>query len=241
MVANKKFYDDTIKHKSIKAGICEKGRFVRLDTSNFTLDYNMGILQIKNLVPDRYYAVAYRIEGETELKEDDIYCGTLSHSAGERDTLVLKLVYRPNMRPEFSTLWSRMMKNCYSVGTKGSYSETGIKILYINDNNDTLEYLPDFTNKLVTVLGVDMINNLTGVQVPDGLFDNRLPFYSSKDGIVMFPSAEPFDTGINNYLSKSGRIDLLNKFTYPEVYTQIKTDAMLAKSKDNYLIRIERK
>jgi cell surface protein SprA len=160
---------------------------------------------------------------------------------GQNDSLVLKLIYRPNMQPVFTTLWKRMMKNCYSIGTQGNFSETGIKILYINDNKDTLEYFPDFSQKLVTVFGVDRIDNLTGDQIPDGLFDYRLPIYDSRNGLIMFPNTEPFDKGINNYFTNAGRTDLLNKYNYPDIYSKTKTDVVNEKSKDKYIISVERK
>ncbi|MFN5876831.1 MAG: cell surface protein SprA, partial [Ignavibacteria bacterium] len=109
-------YDPSLRNQEIRAGIVERGRFVRLDPKRYEVDLNLGTLTVLNIRNDRYYAVGYRVEGKTVENSDDEYYGTLTTNANERDTLILKLIARPQMQPGFRTLWKRMMRNRYNIG-----------------------------------------------------------------------------------------------------------------------------
>ncbi|MBK6761274.1 MAG: cell surface protein SprA [Ignavibacteria bacterium] len=97
-------YPNTLKSQEIKAGSIERGRFTRLDNKRYEIDFNLGTLTILNLRTDRYYAVAYRTEGPTTDNKDDLYHGTLTNTVNEKDTLILKLIARPQMQPGFTLL-----------------------------------------------------------------------------------------------------------------------------------------
>jgi len=159
-------YDPALKRVKIEqgsAGKVERGTFVRLNKNSYHYDPNLGTLTIYTLRRDRTYAVAYRIEGPTSAKEDDLIYGTFSNAIGEKDTLILKLIYRPNMQPAFRSLWARQMKNIYSLGmTNVSLNGTKIAIWYIRSSNDSSDVLEGTQDKLVTILRVDQRNNTTG-------------------------------------------------------------------------------
>lgn len=160
----------------IEQGKTERGRFVRLDaTSNrFIFDPNLGTITILNMRRDRTYAVAYRTEGATTSKEDDLYTGTLStvNSSANRDTLILKLLYRPNLQPGFRNLWARQMRNIYFINsTNVNTADANIRIFYLRTNNDSTDVLDNTPDKLVTALRVDQVNNGTGLPPGDGVFD----------------------------------------------------------------------
>jgi len=230
-------YSPSLKFTPIQTGIVEKAVFMKLDSNSFRFDYNLGTLAINNLRQDRYYAVAYRIEGETLSPDDDEYFGTFSTLVGEKDTLILKLIYRPNMLPTYHTLWMRQMKNIYSINASNvSLGETGIDLWYINQTNDSTDILPGAPDKLVTILKVDQVNNSTGSPPPDGKFDLRPPFFDARYGEITFPSLEPFRLGIEDYFTKQGTPQMAQQFIYGQVYDTTYDAARRATDRDRFLI-----
>lgn len=232
-------YDATIKGKQINPGWVERGRFLRLDSSRYQLDRNLGTLTINNLRQDRYYAVGYTIEGPTEAATDDIYYGTISADAGQTDSLVLKLIYCPNIQPSFKTLWSRQMKNVYSINaTSINLQETRIGVWYNRQSNDSVDVLDGAPDKLVTILGVDRVNNGTGSAPADGMFDMRPPFFNSYTGEITFPSPEPFRDGLRSYFSQStiNNPELAEQYIFNEVYDTTYDVARRNTARDRFVI-----
>lgn len=222
----------------ITAGIVERGRFRRLDTNQFKIDRNLGQLSIFNLKRDRTYAVAYRTENTAIGETDDLYHGTFSNSVNLGDTLVLKLVYRPNLQPGFDTLWSRQMKNIYSLNsTNISLNETTIGLWYYRQSNDSTDILNGSADKLVTIFGVDRVN-MSGAVPPDGIFDMRQPsyFFNAARGEITLPSVEPFREGLRDYFETKGTPELAELYVYNDVYDTTYDVAKRNTSRDRFVI-----
>lgn len=230
-------YDPSMKTNPIQTGEIERGNFMRMDSNRFTWDANLGTVHIKNLKQDRYYAVSYRVEGVSDATElDDEYYGTLQ-PLNQRDTLILKLIYRPNMQPGFKTIWDRQMKNIYPINaTNVSVSETRVGLWYIRETNDSVDVLQGAPDKLVTIMGVDQVNNATGQTPPDGLFDLRPPFFDSRTGEITFPSPEPFGDGLRAYFEKVGNPGLAEKYVFSDVYEKTYDEARLNTERDRFVI-----
>lgn len=232
-----RFYPDSMKRATIQTGYVERGRFRLLDSSAFYYDINLGTLTIFNLRQDRTYAVSYRIEGETTEKFDDEYYGYTTNVVGERDTLILKLVYVQNLQPTFKTLWDRQMKNVYSINaTNVNLDETEIGVWYIRESNDSADVLEGAPDKLVTILGVDQVNNSTGQPPGDGQFDTRHPFFDARRGLITFPSPEPFRQGLRDYFENQGTPQFAEKYIFPEVYDTTYDVARLNTARDRFVI-----
>jgi cell surface protein SprA len=232
-------FDPNLKARPIEAGKVERGNFLKLDSNRFRVDYNLGTLHILSLRPDRYYAVSYRIEGDSLFtsETDDLYYGTLSGDVEEKDTLILKLIYRPNMQPGFKTLWDRQMKNIYSINaSQVDVNSTRIGIWYINQNNDSSDVLAGAPDKLVTIFGVDQVTNSTGSAPPDGQFDLRDPFFDAQYGEIIFPSLRPFDDAIVNYFDRLGTPELAQQYTYSEIYDTTYDVARRNTGRDRFVI-----
>lgn len=75
-----------------------------MDSNQYYIDYNLGTVTFRNFREDRYYAISYRTEGPSPDTADDIYYGYFSNQVGLNDTLILKLIYRPNLLPAYSAL-----------------------------------------------------------------------------------------------------------------------------------------
>lgn len=230
---NRSFYD-----APITAGIVERGRFRRLDTNQYKIDRNLGQLTILNLKRDRTYAIAYRTENTAIGESDDLYHGTFSNSVNLGDTLVLKLVYRPNLQPGFDTLWSRQMKNIYALPSSNiNLNETNIGIWYYRQSNDSTDLLDGSADKLVTIFGVDRVN-MSGAVPPDGLFDMRQPsyFFNPQRGEITLPSVEPFREGLRDYFETKGTPELAELYVYNDVYDTTYEVAKRNTSRDRFVI-----
>lgn len=230
-------YDPNLKFTPIQTGVVERANFLRLDSTRFKIDYNLGTLTILNMRQDRYYAVAYRIEGPTLDTLDDLYYGTLSTLQREKDTLILKLIYRPNLLPAYKSLWLRQMKNIYQINASNvSTTDTKINIWYINQNNDSTDILQGASEKLVTIMKVDQVNNSTGAPPGDGQFDLRPPFFDPIYGEITFPSLEPFREGIREYFEQIGTPQLAEQFVFGEVYDTTYDVARRNTARDRFVI-----
>jgi len=204
----------------ITAGIVERGRFRRLDTNQYKIDRNLGQLTINNLKRDRTYAVAYRTENAQIGEADDFYHGTFTNSVSLNDTLVLKLIYRPNLQPGFDTLWSRQMKNIYTLnGSNLNPADTKVSMWYYRQSNDSTDILEGSADKLVTIFGVDRVN-MAGSVPPDGIFDMRQPsyFFNPRTGEITLPSVEPFREGLRDYFESKGTPELAELYVFNDVY-----------------------
>jgi hypothetical protein len=230
-------YGEQYKNATVVAGEVERARFARLDPGQYSFNPDLGILTLRSLRQDRIYAVAYRIEGPSERAEDDLVYGTFANTIGERDTLVLKLIYRPNLQPGFRTLWRRQLRNIYSIGMQ-NIQDLRVSIWYIRPTNDSTETLEGAPDKLVTILGVDRVNNATGDPTPDGVFDGGLnsPFFNRQTGELIFPSLEPFREGLRQYFAARGVPELAELYTYGAVYDTTVEAARLQTDRDRFVI-----
>lgn len=232
-------YPDAYKSLPIQSGIVESGRFNRLDTNQYKYDRNLGTLVILNLKTDRTYAVGYKIENTSTGPDDDLYVGTLNENAKllEKDTLILKLIYRQSMQPGFKSIWSRQMKNIYSINAANiNMDETKIGIWYQRQSNDSTDVLTGAPDKVVTILGVDRVDQAGQVK-PDGQFDlKNSPFFSVERGEINFPTIEPFREGLRDYFTKIGNPAQAEGYIYNEVYDTTYDVAKRNTSRDRFMI-----
>ncbi|MGE5480441.1 MAG: cell surface protein SprA [Chloroflexota bacterium] len=225
------------KAQPTQSGLVERGNFIRLDTNSYRVDMNLGTLTLYSMRQDRYYAVSYRTEGATPDSADDVYYGTFANQVGELDTLLLKLVYRPNIQPAWKSIWSRQMKNIYSINaTNVSTTDTRISLWYIRQSNDSADVLEGAPDKLVTIFGVDRMNVSAGTATPDGVFDLRPPFFDAQRGEITFPSAEPFGDGLRRYFSRLGNPELAELYTFDQVYDTTYDIAARNTARDRFVI-----
>lgn len=230
-------YPVTLYKDNIIAGYTERGRFIRLPQNRYEVDLNLGTLTILNLRTDRSYAVSYRTEGPTSSPDDDDYHGTLSTTATEKDTLVLKLVTRPNMQPGYRNIWKRQMRNIYAIGvTNVSATDAKIGMWYFRNTNDSGDVLNGAPDKIVTIFRIDQVNNGTGAQPPDGMFDARPPVFNPTRGEITFPSLEPFRSGLRSYFASKGNAQLAEQYVFNEVYDTTDLAARLNSAKDRFVI-----
>ncbi len=238
-------YPPTMKTTTlIEAGKVMRGRFVKLDRSRYEVDQNLGTVTVTNMRRDRTYAVSYRTEGLAKETTDDLFTGTLSNTANNADTLILKLIYVPNLQPGFTNLWARQMRNIYFINaTNVNTSDAKINIYYLRTNNDSTDIMEGTSDKIVTALRVDQVNNGSGLPPGDGVFDfssggaqlppssgvgapqsgqslsySGSPFFNAMKGEITFPSLEPFREGLDTAFARRGQISAARQFYYSAVY-----------------------
>lgn len=221
----------------IQGGFVERARFRRLDTTQYEIDRNLGHLTINNLRSDRIYAIAYRMENTQKGPEDDLYVGDFAQFQRETgDTLVLKLIHTRNMQPGFESIWKRQMRNIYNIGASNTdLTSTKINMWYRRESNDSTDVLDEAPDKLVTIFGVDKINQ-GGSEPPDGEFDINGPYYNARRGEIIFPKLEPFREGLREYFTALGNPSAAEKYVFNEIYDTLPQLAMLNTSRDRFLI-----
>lgn len=258
-------YPQSLKSSRIQDGRVERGKFLKVENSRYFYDPNLGHLVVNNLRSERTYAVTYMIEGDNPNSDlDDKAYGNLTRYRKEKDTLIMKLVYRRNLQPGFRTLWSRQMRNVYSIGqTNVDVNDTRINFWYLRPNNDSADVLDGWSEKLVTVLRVDQVNNNNGELTPDGLFDMGPPrtanpaqqqsggipnnqqfnqqsqqtaFFDPIRGEVTFPSLEPFRKGLRDYFRAKNNAQFPERFVFDAVYDTTIEVARLQTNRDRFII-----
>ena len=237
LALGQRYSANTVSNAQIIAGAVERGRFIRLDPSRFSFNQQLGTLSLNNLRRDRTYAVAYRVEGATQQVGDDRVTGTLSNTLRERDTLILKMVYRPNIQPSFGSLWQRQMRNIYQIPAQNvDITQTKIEMWYYRPSNDSVDIVEGSPEKIVTMFGVDR-QDAGGAAQPDGAFDmNDTRFFNPARGELTFPSIEPFREGLITYFSRRGQPEVAQQYTFPAVYDTLVDIARLNAQRDRFVI-----
>ncbi len=231
----------------IESGHVMKGRFVKLERGRYEYDMTLGTVTITNMRRDRSYAVAYVTQGPLADTSDDLYHGTTSLSTAAGDTAILKLIYVPNLQPGFKNLWARQMRNIYFINaTNVNTTDAKINVFYLRTNNDSTDVMEGSTEKIVTALRVDQVNNGTGSVPGDGVFDfstgvqpqatstntgintpsssqasssySGSPFFNAQKGEIVFPSLEPFREALDSAFARYGQINNAKQYYYASVY-----------------------
>jgi len=231
-------YPASFANMSRQPGKVAKGRFQLLDSNKYFVDRNLGTITIKNLSPDKSYAVAYVQEGGGEGYLDDKYSGYMSSDRGFDTSRVqiLKLIYDQTMRPNYDTLWSRQMKNIFNIGSSNvNLANSKIGIWYMRPSNDSVDVLEGVSEKLVTILGVDR-RNTSGQVTPDGEFDMALPYLDARTGEITFPHIEPFGDGLRDYFEKIKNPSLADLYTFDDVYDTTYDVARRNTARDRFVI-----
>jgi hypothetical protein len=190
----------------------------------------VGFISFKTQVQrDDNLAVAFRIQGETSLPDDDLIFGEFVYDKDDTSAFVLKLIKPANLQPEFSHAWKLQLKNIYPVGSRNILSDGFQLEIYYRQNED--EYIDNYGGlNFLEMFGLDKTNSTGTGSNPDGKFD----FFDyrtiiTKTGEIIFPVLEPFGKDLPGVLPDS--------MAYQEVYVDTRTEAHMLRNKDRYVIR----
>lgn len=211
-------------------GLRTSGFVRKLDKSEYTVNTLAGFITLKTSLPDTYFAgVAYK---RTKTLEQ---FGTISTdtSVHAQDTLVLKMVKVNTLIPSYTLAWEHKLKNIYRLPVTRVVREGfEFDIKYLNDNVEQPS-LPNISTPLITILGLDKYTNQR-TPPPDQKFD-FLPGYTidPENGYIIFPTLKPF---LNN-LSEFGNGAIDSSYWYPQIYTDLKTNAQQVPNSNKYIFR----
>ncbi len=171
-------------------GQLEKVYFKQLtEGQDYTYDRIRGFVQLNQEVQDnQVLAVSYSVFGGT----------TIGTFAGQdtSEVILAKLIKPKNQTPTdvFAETWPLMMKNVYSLG--GSNIEQEGFEMDIQNNRTGAAIKLQGNNTFLNLLGLDVLDE-NGNYIPEG--DDRVDlnpnFINRAQGILIFPSHEPFDPG----------------------------------------------
>ncbi len=206
-------YDTSVTKPEIIAGKKFFGYFKPLNVMEYAMNIYAGFVGIKTSIPENYHAgIVYRTVSGKQYGKG--YLASSNH-----DTLIIKLFKVSSQTPDLSPLaWELKLKNIYRIPYKNISPESEIKVVY-NNSGTQAEYIPGFSTKIITMTGLDRVNNSTLKPPPDGLFDwlNYYTIIQNGDDII-FPELKPFSDGL--YASGVG-----TQYGFDEIYTQTKTTA----------------
>ncbi len=229
------FYPDNLRADSVStsSGQIYSGRFVLLTPDvDYILHPETGFITFKTAINDKdAIAIAYRQERFPGTSDDAFFGEFLAK--GDTNTtrrLVLKLIKPENLQPggAFSTAWSLMLKNIYSLGPRNIKQE-GFEF-EIKREIEGQEPANEIENiRFLNAFGLDIINSSSQPQ-PDNIFDYRPGItIIPETGEVIFPNLEPFSDDLPAGLDTA-------TYNFDEVYDLTKTFAAQKKIKDKWIL-----
>ncbi|NBP70150.1 MAG: cell surface protein SprA [Cytophagia bacterium] len=220
----------------------------KLAPTEFTFHPQLGYITLtRRLQNDEALAVAYEysFNGVTykvgELSED--YA-----NLGDDESIFLKLL-RPRKiairdgNNRIIPTWDLMMRNIYSLNVN-QLSRDGfeLRIIYRDDrtgiDNPQLQEGSRVRNRqLIEILGLDRLNPSNDRQ-RDGNFDyiENLTIVS-KEGLIIFPTLEPFSQGLRQAFEGENNEDfLISKYAFDTLYRTTKAEAELITTKNKFFL-----
>ena len=205
-----------------------------LSASEYTLNAALGYISLKTtLQTDQVLAVAYEFTYGGQTYQVGEFAADHT-SAG--DALFVKSLKNMSNNPQQAN-WSLMMKNVYYLASNVEKTKFRLDIKYKSDTAGVyLTYVPDVKDEtLLRGLGCDRLDNNNKAH-PNGYFD-FVEGYTVTNGRVFFPSAEPFGKTLEQFLQSKGLSDdVVERYSFHELYDTTRTAARQMTNKDKYLL-----
>ncbi len=232
---------------STRAPYVVTGRWIKMDTTRYTVDYNTGVLILNQEPEDVYTSLAVSYTTANGIQYGDQSTNTID------SPLVLKMIKPLGTFTNITyPSWNNVLKNTYYIGGIGfdPSNFTG-RIILTAPGGHQLEYLRAASGstpeKAISVMGLDRYNNSSpSNKSPDGLIDYSNQFTNTivdpKTGTLIFPYLEPFGTTVNNYNvaqhSRDPKYINDTDFYLPEIYNTVQSTLVQRETK---LINIDMK
>ena len=217
----------------------------KLTENEYFFNPQIGFLSLNiPLQPDEVLGVAYQYTYNGKVYQVGEFSNdvALNPNNGVQQIMFLKLLKATTQRTDLP-IWDLMMKNVYSLDLFGSIQQQDfqLNVLYDAPSAGLKRYMP-LTNKavegqsLLKILQLDRLNNQNDPQ-PDGLFD-FVEGYTvlSKMGRIVFPLLEPFGNDLKNIAFKGIDSATVNKYIFPQLYRNIKSEAQTYTNLDRFVM-----
>lgn len=231
-------YSATIRNGNNVTGEIAKSYFVKVDTSQYTVNPYTGVLSLSQEPNDQDVIAVYY------LKKNGKQVGEASQAGDPNQPLVLKMIKpRDVFKTPSMPAWRNILKNSYYVGGAGfDDKDFNGRIIYTAPDGRQFENVRshDGQLKVVSALGLDRFQNSNpGIQQPDGIIDAQSPLILDKrTGTITFPFLEPFGKHVLDYYriehARNAKVQTDSTFYFPQIYTDI-PDNVRRISKNNQI------
>lgn len=219
----------------------QRGTMRKLRPTEYTFHPQLGYLLLNTRVnPDDVLAVAYRYTYNGQTYQVGEFAEEFPPSGSDPQIIFLKMLKAgTSAQPQLPT-WNLMMKNVYTIGYGGGFSEDHFKfeVFYQDPIGGDKRYITEGSNSgksYLELLNLDRLNRQLD-PYPDGFFDYVEGItVNERYGKVIFPSLKPFDEGIQQGLD--GNPQLEEKYTFPMLYDSTKSVAQQFSHQNKYIIR----
>jgi len=175
-----------------ESGEVEVAEFIPLEEGrDYEYDYARGFFWLKTQVKDtEVLGIAYKTDNEK--------VGTLFSEVVGTDTskhYVLRLIKPKSIRPDHKKVWPLVMRNVYYLGGTDIEQEGfNVEIEFNKDGGHEQTQQVEPRKPFLNLMGLDLVDENGGV-VEDGdkNVDNNTYLINRADGILLFPSLNPFD------------------------------------------------
>lgn len=201
-----------------------------VDGKDFFLNNKLGYISLLNpLAQDQVLAVSYRyILNGVEYQVGE-FSTDIPVTPSNPTMLYAKLLKASSLKTDLPT-WKLMMKNIYSLNSYNISNNNFFLQIYRTEDETGTNRPSMFEGQntqgktWLQLLGLDRLDQNQSAH-PDGLFDylDGLTI-DAKRGKVIFPVVEPFGADLAAKF-ESFENALIEKYTFPELYTHTKTDA----------------
>ncbi|MGB1018484.1 MAG: cell surface protein SprA [Chitinophagales bacterium] len=213
-----------------------------LSPSEYTFHPQLGYISLNSaLQPNQVLGVAFKYTYNGQVYQ----VGELSRnvppdSLSTSKALFVKMLRSTSQRQDLPT-WDLMMRNIYSLGAfQISPEDFRLDIFYKDPGGGQKRFLPKGNLKekqIIRVLSLDNLNNQGDPQA-DGLFDFQPGVtISPQNGRLIFPVVEPFGEHLAKALTEAGNPELVDDFTFPELYDSALFLAQQRPEKNRFVIK----
>ncbi len=225
----------------------EKVRARKLTSSEYSFNPDLGFVSLNiRPRPNQVLAISYEY-----IYRGKVYkVGELSSDIPSDSTynVIFTKMLKSTGQSVKLPAWNLMMKNVYPLGTFGLTNEDfKLDIYYEALDGIDKRYIEELEGyPLINMFRMDNLN-ATGDPQPDGIFDyvpglTILP----QIGSIIFPVLEPFGRSMDKLLEQiepdpAKRQKIVEKYSYPELYTNTITEARQHLEKNKFLIKGEYK
>lgn len=221
--------------------------------SEYTFNPELGFVSLNiRPRPEQIVAVSYSYSYGGKIYQVGEFASDIPETADDsttRNVIFTKLLKNSTQNVNHPT-WDLMMKNVYPLRTVNlSQEDFRLDLFYENQDGKELRYLPEMDDfPLVNLFNMDNLN-FQGDPQPDGIFD-FVPGVTviPQNGSIIFPVLEPFGRSFRELIEEANELadlglnaqqinNIVDKYSYNDLYTTTVTQAQFNLEKNRFLIR----